>query len=66
MTNEHANHTTICRCCNQPMEVVPQERFSGGYYYLATCRNEQCALHNQTFDTADYATRDLSKYWKGN
>lgn len=55
---------TPCRCCNNDLEAKYQPHWNPEKLgsILLTCKNQDCALANQTFDERDYATVNLNKY----
>lgn len=55
--------TTLCRCCNEPMDSFDQETPNGKpRLTCATCVNDDCAMNGFTFSLNGYPEIDLAKY----
>jgi len=46
-----------CRDCNEPMQLIQQARFNGGFLVLATCKNPTCLLRNVTLSIPEYVNK---------
>lgn len=60
---------TLCRHCLQPMSIQSVQTYPAHYnmkpIVQIECREDGCPLWKQTFDQADYPTKDLTPYLKG-
>ena len=63
--SQHAPQTTVtCRCCGQPVEVIPW-MIRDRDLSMLTCRNIGCGMQGYTFTLSDYHTVDTSIYCEG-